>query len=65
MMDINGEEVVNETKQRTDDIKLSEVLPFSKLILDADVCKGLEKANFIHPTTLQAASIPLGRSGRG
>lgn len=53
------------TMERTDDIKLAKVLPFSKLILDQETRRGLQKANYIYPTTLQAATIPLGRSGKG
>lgn len=53
------------TNDRTEDVKLSKALPFAKMILDQEVRQGLQKANYIYPTTLQATTISLGRSGKG
>lgn len=56
---------MSETAERTKDVVLANVMPFTKMILDEGIRKGLQQANYIYPTLLQAAAIPLGRSGKG
>ncbi|XP_004519009.1 ATP-dependent RNA helicase DBP4 [Ceratitis capitata] len=52
-----------EGKVRTDDVKLKELAPFSKMLLSDAVRKGLQKTGFVYPTAIQAMSIPMGKSG--
>ncbi|XP_036335738.1 probable ATP-dependent RNA helicase DDX20 [Rhagoletis pomonella] len=52
-----------EGKVRTEDIKLKELAPFSKMLLSEAVRKGLQKTGFVYPTAIQAMSIPMGKSG--
>ncbi|XP_054733962.1 probable ATP-dependent RNA helicase DDX20 [Anastrepha obliqua] len=51
-------------KERTEDIKLKELSPFSKMLLSESIRKGLQKTGFIYPTAIQAMSIPMGKSGQ-
>lgn len=50
-------------KVRTQDVKLKECAPFSKMLLSDAVRKGLQKTGFVYPTCIQATSIPMGKSG--
>lgn len=50
-------------KVRTEDVKLKELAPFSKMLLSDAVRKGLQKTGFVYPTGIQATSIPMGKSG--
>uniref|UniRef100_A0A0A1WW07 RNA helicase n=1 Tax=Zeugodacus cucurbitae TaxID=28588 RepID=A0A0A1WW07_ZEUCU len=52
-----------EGKVRTEDVKLKELAPFSKMLLSDAVRKGLQKTGFVYPTAIQATSIPMGKSG--
>lgn len=54
-----------EAKQRTDDVRLKELAPFSKMLLGEQVRKGLHAAGFMYPTVIQATAIPVGKSGMG
>lgn len=54
-----------ERNEPTEDVQLSNVLPFAKMISDQEVRQGLKTANYIYPTNLQATTIALGRSGKG
>ncbi|XP_067645138.1 uncharacterized protein [Eurosta solidaginis] len=62
-MDPGGVAHSLEGKQLTDDIKLKELAPFSKMLLSDGVRNGLQKTGFIYPTAIQATSIPMGKSG--
>ncbi|XP_055910590.1 DEAD-box ATP-dependent RNA helicase CshA-like [Eupeodes corollae] len=52
-----------DAKERTDDVRLKNVSPFSKMLLADPIRKGLEAAGFVYPTVIQAAAIPIGKSG--
>lgn len=52
-----------DAKERTDDVRLKSVSPFSKMLLADPIRKGLEAAGFVYPTVIQAAAIPIGKSG--
>lgn len=54
-----------DAKQRTEDVRLKEVAPFSKMLLCDQVRKGLHTAGFMYPTVIQATAIPVGKSGMG
>ncbi|XP_023292456.2 DEAD-box ATP-dependent RNA helicase 24 [Lucilia cuprina] len=52
-----------DAKERTDDVRLKELAPFSKMLLSESVRKGLHAAGFMYPTVIQATAIPVGKSG--
>ncbi|XP_073836374.1 gemin 3 [Musca autumnalis] len=52
-----------ETAPRTDDVRLKDLAPFSKMLLSEQVRKGLHQAGFMYPTVIQATAIPVGKSG--
>lgn len=52
-----------DAKERTDDVRLKNVSPFSKMLLAEPIRKGLDAAGFVYPTVIQAAAIPIGKSG--
>uniref|UniRef100_A0A1I8MVG3 RNA helicase n=1 Tax=Musca domestica TaxID=7370 RepID=A0A1I8MVG3_MUSDO len=52
-----------ESATRTDDIRLKDLAPFSKMLLSEQVRKGLHQAGFMYPTVIQATAIPVGKSG--
>ncbi|XP_061402240.1 uncharacterized protein LOC133338070 [Musca vetustissima] len=52
-----------ESSPRTDDIRLKDLAPFSKMLLSDQVRKGLHQAGFMYPTVIQATAIPVGKSG--
>ncbi|XP_055846858.1 DEAD-box ATP-dependent RNA helicase CshA-like [Episyrphus balteatus] len=52
-----------DAKERTDDVRLKSVSPFSKMLLADPIRKGLDAAGFVYPTVIQAAAIPIGKSG--
>lgn len=54
-----------DAKERTEDVRLKELAPFSKMLLSEAVRKGLQAAGFMYPTVIQAAAIPVGKSGMG
>lgn len=54
-----------DAKERTDDVRLKELAPFSKMLLTEPVRKGLHAAGFMYPTVIQATAIPVGKSGLG
>ncbi|XP_075160720.1 gemin 3 [Haematobia irritans] len=49
--------------QRTDDVRLKQLAPFSKMLISEHLRKGLHQAGFIYPTVIQATAIPVGKSG--
>uniref|UniRef100_A0A1I8PSK5 RNA helicase n=1 Tax=Stomoxys calcitrans TaxID=35570 RepID=A0A1I8PSK5_STOCA len=52
-----------EAVQRTEDVRLKDLAPFSKMLLSEQLRKGLHQAGFVYPTVIQATAIPLGKSG--
>lgn len=54
-----------ETRNRTDDVLLSEGVDFSSLLLSQAVLDGLSAAGFEKPSPIQLKAIPLGRCGLG
>lgn len=50
---------------RTDDVRLKQLAPFSKMLITEPVRKGLYHAGFVYPTVIQATAIPVGTSGIG
>ncbi|KAM7358661.1 gemin 3 [Cochliomyia hominivorax] len=62
-MDTKGIAHKLEAKERTEDVRLKELAPFSKMLLSEPVRKGLHVAGFIYPTVIQATAIPVGKSG--
>uniref|UniRef100_A0A1B0ADG6 Uncharacterized protein n=1 Tax=Glossina pallidipes TaxID=7398 RepID=A0A1B0ADG6_GLOPL len=52
-----------DSKLRTEDVRLKKSAPFSKMMLNEPVRKGLYAAGFVYPTIIQSAAIPLGKSG--
>lgn len=52
-------------KERTDDIFISDKIPFSQMLLADPILKGLEKCGFVLPSPIQLRGIPLGKSGLG
>ncbi|XP_050336995.1 uncharacterized protein LOC126763490 [Bactrocera neohumeralis] len=62
-MEVGGVAHSLDGKIRTEDVKLKELAPFSKMLLSDAVRKGLQKTGFVYPTGIQATSIPMGKSG--
>ncbi|XP_065361134.1 probable ATP-dependent RNA helicase DDX20 [Calliphora vicina] len=62
-MDTKGIAHKLDAKERTDDVRLKELAPFSKMLLSEPVRKGLHTAGFMYPTVIQATAIPVGKSG--
>ena len=54
-----------DAKERTEDVRIKELAPFSKMLLSESVRKGLQAAGFMYPTVIQATAIPVGKSGLG
>lgn len=54
-----------DSKLRTEDVRLKKSAPFSKMMLNEPVRKGLYAAGFVYPTIIQSAAIPIGKSGMG
>ncbi|XP_061760424.1 probable ATP-dependent RNA helicase DDX20 [Nerophis ophidion] len=52
-----------ETRNRTDDVVLSEGIDFSSLLLSQVVLDGLSASGFQKPSPIQLKAIPLGRCG--
>uniref|UniRef100_A0A8C8DXB4 RNA helicase n=1 Tax=Oryzias sinensis TaxID=183150 RepID=A0A8C8DXB4_9TELE len=52
-----------ETRNRTEDVLLSEGIDFSSLLLSQPVLDGLSAAGFQKPSPIQLKAIPLGRCG--
>ncbi|XP_062283866.1 probable ATP-dependent RNA helicase DDX20 [Scomber scombrus] len=52
-----------ETRNRTDDVRLSEGIDFNSLLLSQAVLEGLSSAGFQKPSPIQLKAIPLGRCG--
>ncbi|XP_036389271.1 probable ATP-dependent RNA helicase DDX20 [Megalops cyprinoides] len=52
-----------QTRRRTDDVLLSEVVDFASLLLSQAVVEGLTASGFQKPSPIQLKAIPLGRCG--
>lgn len=51
--------------QRTNDVRLKDLAPFSKMVISDQLRKGLNQAGYVYPTVIQATAIPVGKSGIG
>lgn len=52
-------------RERTSDVKITDKIPFSQMLLSDPVQKGLDKCGFVLPSPIQIRAIPLGKSGLG
>lgn len=50
---------------RTKDIKTSQGVTFSSMLLAPETLKGLQKSGFFKPSPIQLHAIPLGKCGFG
>ncbi|XP_076817037.1 uncharacterized protein LOC143462679 [Clavelina lepadiformis] len=65
MWNNNNDQIAHsfQTKERTDDVRISENVTFSELLLSDNVLSGLTKSGFYKPSPIQLKAIPLGRCG--
>lgn len=50
---------------RTQDVRISDDVSFSTMLLSKPTLKGLKKARFLRPSPIQLHAIPLGKCGFG